>query len=96
MFHWLLDTRYGVVFVLLSVGAAVIAFYLLLAFAMGGHPHPWGVFWLDLLAGWTVIGWIAALVWALIQGGGEDSFDGGDGFGRGRSRGHRTRVPPTL
>ena len=27
-------------------------------------PH-WGVFWLNLLLGWTVIGWIVALVLSL-------------------------------
>lgn len=27
-------------------------------------PH-WGVFWLNLLLGWTIIGWIIALVLAL-------------------------------
>ena len=25
----------------------------------------WGVFWVNLLVGWTVIGWIVALVMAL-------------------------------
>ena len=25
----------------------------------------WGVFWVNLLAGWTIIGWIIALVMAL-------------------------------
>jgi hypothetical protein len=27
-------------------------------------PH-WGVFWLNLLLGWTIVGWIVALVLAL-------------------------------
>lgn len=27
-------------------------------------PH-WGVFWVDLLTGWTIIGWIVALVMSL-------------------------------
>jgi hypothetical protein len=27
-------------------------------------PH-WGVFWLNLLLGWTIVGWIDALVLAL-------------------------------
>lgn len=27
-------------------------------------PH-WGVFWVDLLTGWTIVGWIIALVMSL-------------------------------
>ena len=27
-------------------------------------PH-WGVFWVNLLLGWTIVGWIVALVMAL-------------------------------
>lgn len=27
-------------------------------------PH-WGVFWLNLLLGWTIIGWIIALIMSL-------------------------------
>lgn len=27
-------------------------------------PH-WGVFWINLLLGWTIIGWIVALVMSL-------------------------------
>ena len=27
-------------------------------------PH-WGVFWINLLLGWTIVGWIIALVMAL-------------------------------
>lgn len=28
-------------------------------------PDRWAIFALNLLLGWTVIGWIVALVWAL-------------------------------
>lgn len=46
------------------------------AFVTVGYMFPWalaasrglrnsaGIFWLNLLAGWTVIGWIAALIMA--------------------------------
>lgn len=27
-------------------------------------PH-WGVFWVDLLTGWTIVGWIIALIMSL-------------------------------
>lgn len=28
------------------------------------HPHKDGIFTLNMLLGWTVIGWIGAMVWA--------------------------------
>jgi hypothetical protein len=30
----------------------------------GRDPH-WGVFWVNLLLGWTIVGWIVALVMSL-------------------------------
>lgn len=30
------------------------------------HRQKWLVFLLNLLAGWTGIGWIAALIWAIV------------------------------
>ena len=49
---------------------------LIVAIASGLYTPPWaitafrdvkhwGVFWVNLLAGWTIIGWIIALVMAL-------------------------------
>jgi Superinfection immunity protein len=26
-----------------------------------------GIFWVNLLFGWTVLGWIAALIWAVME-----------------------------
>jgi hypothetical protein len=31
------------------------------------HPQQAAIFVLDLLLGWTFVGWVAALVWALIK-----------------------------
>lgn len=47
---------------------AATSFYLLpWAIAMSrGKADRWGVFWLNLLLGWTVIGWIWAFVWCLL------------------------------
>jgi hypothetical protein len=75
--HWLLNTRAGsVIAILLALSLALLLYFLpALIAALMGHPHPWGVFALDALAGWTVFGWIAALVWALWQGNG-GTFDG--------------------
>ena len=34
--------------------------------AARGKSNHWGVFWLNLLLGWTVIGWVAALVMSVL------------------------------
>jgi membrane-bound acyltransferase YfiQ involved in biofilm formation len=31
------------------------------------HPQVWAIFWLNLLAGWTFVGWVGAFVWAMIN-----------------------------
>jgi hypothetical protein len=38
----------------------------IVAFARG-HHNKWAILALDLLTGWTAIGWVAALVWALTS-----------------------------
>jgi len=30
-----------------------------------GHVRAAGIFWLNLALGWTLIGWVLTLVWAL-------------------------------
>jgi Superinfection immunity protein len=54
---------------------------IVLAWFFGLYLLPWiialarkkqnsmAIFWLDLLAGWTFVGWIIALVWALTREG---------------------------
>lgn len=34
--------------------------------ALRGKSNHWSVFWLDLLLGWTLIGWVAALVMSVL------------------------------
>lgn len=34
--------------------------------ALRGKSNHWGVFWLDLLLGWTLIGWVAAFVMSVL------------------------------
>jgi hypothetical protein len=29
--------------------------------------HGAGIFWVNLIFGWTILGWIAALIWALVE-----------------------------
>lgn len=42
-------------------------FYFIPAIAAQGKRNAAAIFWLNLLAGWTVIGWIGALIWALSK-----------------------------
>ena len=48
--------------ILTSVGA-----YFLPALVAGSRKHPQalGIFLLDFLLGWTLVGWVIALVWAV-------------------------------
>ena len=47
----------------------VIVFYLLPSFvaAVRHHHNEGAIVALNILAGWTILGWIAALVWALTN-----------------------------
>jgi len=50
---------------LLAISVAVVL-YLLPAFVAEwrGHKNTIAIFLLNLLLGWTVLGWVIALVWA--------------------------------
>jgi ABC-type transport system involved in cytochrome c biogenesis permease component len=61
--------------VVLASGAAAVGFIILLilyfapsvvAFSRS-HHNKWAIFALNLLLGWTVLGWIGALVWSLTR-----------------------------
>jgi len=56
----------GVLFLLVVLGAAV---YFLPSLIATGRRHRQSnaIFALNLLAGWTFIGWVAAIVWALMN-----------------------------
>jgi hypothetical protein len=49
------------------ITAFLVAFYLLPAFVAGfrNHPNTAAISALNLLLGWTFLGWVAALVWSL-------------------------------
>ena len=34
--------------------------------ALRGKSNHWGVFWLNLLLGWTILGWVAAFVMSVL------------------------------
>lgn len=47
----------------------LLAAYLLPMFIAFGrdHPNAWPITILDLLLGWTFIGWVVALIWSLTS-----------------------------
>ena len=76
MFQWIVDSRSGFVALLMVafiVGFGVYALPALLAWSMGS-PQRVAITLVDLLLGWTILGWIAALIWAIMSGNG-GSFD---------------------
>jgi hypothetical protein len=54
----------------LAITAAGLAVYLAPAVVAAARRRPrWpAILMLDLLVGWTVVGWVVALVWALRSG----------------------------
>ncbi len=76
MLHWIADSRSGFVALLMVafiVGFGIYALPALLAWSMGS-PHRMAITLVDLLLGWTILGWIAALIWAVMSGN-DGSFD---------------------
>ena len=76
MLHWIADSRSGFVALLMAafiVAVAIYALPTLLAWSMGS-PQRIAITLLDVLLGWTILGWMAALVWAIMSGKGV-SFD---------------------
>jgi hypothetical protein len=60
------DKSWGVTKVVAIVVAVLTAGYMLpWAVAVVRDVRHWSVFWVNLLLGWTIVGWIIALVMAL-------------------------------
>ena len=52
--------------VAIVVGVATLGYMLpWTVAAIRGKSNHWGVFWLTLLLGWSLVGWVVALVMAL-------------------------------
>ena len=76
MLHWITDSRTGFVALLMVAFIAAIGVYVLpalMAWSMGS-PQRVAITLVDLLLGWTILGWIAALIWAVMSGN-DGSFD---------------------
>jgi membrane protein implicated in regulation of membrane protease activity len=74
--HWLTQTSTGFVFALVAGIILLLVLYLLpviLAYSLGSS-HIKGILTLNVILGWTILGWLAALVWATLSGNG-GSFD---------------------
>jgi hypothetical protein len=54
-----IEIIYGTAFVTLYFTPSIVAFY-------RAKPSRLGITFFNLLAGWTVIGWIAAFIWACV------------------------------
>jgi hypothetical protein len=74
--HWITNTNAGFLFVLILGTAVLIGTYFLPAMLAwsGGCYHRNSIIILNILLGWTVIGWLITLIWAVIEGEG-GSFD---------------------
>jgi hypothetical protein len=54
-----IEMIYGTAFVTLYFTPSIVAFY-------RARPSRFRIAFFNLLAGWTVIGWIAAFIWACV------------------------------
>jgi hypothetical protein len=54
-----IELIYGTAFVTLYFTPSIVAFY-------RAKPSRFGIALFNLLVGWTVIGWIAAFIWACV------------------------------
>ena len=54
-----IEIIYGVAFLSLYFTPSIVAFY-------RTKPLRFGIAFFNLLAGWTVIGWMAAFIWACV------------------------------
>jgi hypothetical protein len=56
-------------FLFVAIIILAICFYFLptMIASIRHSEHGTGIFWVNLLFGWTVLGWIAALIWAVTE-----------------------------
>lgn len=64
------DQRPRPVHAIVAIVVAILSAGYMLPWAIAayrGNANVWPVFWVNLLLGWTVIGWIVALVMSLRE-----------------------------
>ena len=55
----------GIVLYLIAAVAMVLYFSPSILAWMRGHHSKWAIIALNILLGWTIIGWVGALIWSL-------------------------------
>jgi hypothetical protein len=63
-FAWFFSSAFGIIWFIIS-----LALYFLptIIAVVRHHRNTLGVFLLNFFLGWTFIGWIAALIWAVVK-----------------------------
>lgn len=64
------DSKSRPVSAIVSIVVAILSAGYMLPWAIAavrGNRNTWSVFWVNLLLGWTVIGWIIALVMSIRE-----------------------------
>ena len=64
------DQKTRPVSAVVAVAVAVVTGGYMLPWAIAavrGNRNTWRVFWVDLLLGWTIVGWVVALVMSLRE-----------------------------
>lgn len=61
------DIVYPAVAIVLLIVAAAVYFFPWLLAVLRGHNNKLAIFAVNLLLGWTFIGWVFALVWACTK-----------------------------
>lgn len=54
----------GFIYVIICLGIYFIPS--IIGFARG-HKNKWGIFILNLFLGWSILGWIVALLWSFVD-----------------------------
>ena len=55
----------GLLIAILFIIVAIVYFVPTIIAFLRGHPSKWAIGALNLLLGWTVLGWIGSLIWSL-------------------------------
>ena len=64
---WCMDPEFGIA--LFSLGGIILSVFAYfvpsIAAGLRSHPRLWPVFLVNLLLGWTFVGWFVAMAWAM-------------------------------
>lgn len=61
-----MENHYGLIAVAALAALCAIYFLPSIVAKASGHPQTTAIYVLNALLGWTLIGWVIALVWAFI------------------------------